>query len=548
MKFDGELADELIRQSRNELDREESAIEALAEVAAFDYVALYAQAASQRAAYRHAGVFNSPAIDRALLAAGASLDSGSARSHGAVERVLHVATETPWPQGGHSRMIERWIRSDAGRSQSLVLTSPRRDLPPDLGSAIWNSQGSVHELARGSSSFMQRAAELRQVASEYDAVVLHTHPYDVVPTIAFATPNRPPCIAFNMAGHLFWIGTRVADVVASGRRVAIELGVGRRGVMSEASHLLPVIAESLALAESGTSSISRGELRRKLGIEPDDFVFVTVASAYKLDPVDPYNLAGIVMEVVSQRPSVRWLVVGAPPTGRLANLVADTARITCIAPTHDVKSLYAAGDAYLDSYPFTSQTSLLDAAASGLPVFALRGHPTEAAILSAWGGTLDDVLIGFSDAAALADRIDELIDARKRAPRDHEAPDAVASQTVGSNWASRLDAVFNHARERVAHRLPNGAVPVTEVAQAPTALDRYLALLSRGSEPSRVFLAWQRSITNHGATTWFPGDAEWLSRECGLPGVVGQLELSMRDQEQRFQQVNLERVTGIEPA
>src|SRR5688500_20335517 len=87
----------VLEQRRKELRAAESAVTALALEGAFDHVALYAQAAADRAASRHAGVFASPALEEALAMAAAAIeplkptDSDFDRSADP-RRVLHVAT------------------------------------------------------------------------------------------------------------------------------------------------------------------------------------------------------------------------------------------------------------------------------------------------------------------------------------------------------------------------------------------------------------------------------------------------------------------------
>jgi hypothetical protein len=88
--------------------------------------------------------------------------------------------------GGHSRLVERWIRSDQARLHSLVLTSPLHDLPSALRDVVAASGGEVHRLAPGSSSFARRARELQQLATGFDIVVLHHNPFDPVPVAALA--------------------------------------------------------------------------------------------------------------------------------------------------------------------------------------------------------------------------------------------------------------------------------------------------------------------------------------------------------------------------
>jgi hypothetical protein len=356
---------------------------------------------------------------------------------------------------------------------------------------------------------------------------LHLHPYDVVSILALGWPGRPPTILFNQAGHLAWIGRRIADVVACGRRVAIELCRDRRGIPAGACHLLPVPAAAPAWPDEATRSAARLRARAELGVRAGDLVLLTIASEYKLQAIDTWDHAERIDAALRRLPGARWLLVGPRPGGRWAALESAGA-MRCLGLRHEPAELYAAADIYMDSYPFTSQLALFDAAASGLPVFAAQRHSPSAAILGAWGGGLDEILFGFDDEASLPCQLDSLMAAgdRARAGRKVQRRD----QMAGPRWAARLPAVYELAAERRRLCDSGGLAPVGEPpARPPDDLDRYLVALYRGEEPARVFIDWQRQTTNFGAVEAFPADEAWLAERPGLAGLVGQLELFIRD-------------------
>src|SRR5439155_21059880 len=109
-----------------------------------------------------------------------------------------------------------------------------------------------------------RAEVLRMVASEFDVVVLHVHPFDVVPAIGLAR-GGPPVVVVNHAGFGFWLGRDVADTVACLRPSNCAVAVDRRGLDSMRCLLLPIPVSPPAELPL------RSDSRKELGL-PEDAV------------------------------------------------------------------------------------------------------------------------------------------------------------------------------------------------------------------------------------------------------------------------------------
>ena len=185
----------------------------------------------------------SPPIERMLARLGERIARRApiALPDAAPGRWLHVLTVST-PIGGHTALARRWIeRNPMSQQHSVLLTGQAaEDAAPALAAAARASGGSVHSIAsvRG---LIERAAALRRHAYEHaDVVVLHVHPWDVLPVMAFAVAGGPRVLLMNHADHAFWIGCAVADQVVDFRDSGAQLSARFRAARDLARLPLPL--------------------------------------------------------------------------------------------------------------------------------------------------------------------------------------------------------------------------------------------------------------------------------------------------------------------
>jgi hypothetical protein len=228
------------------------------------------------------------------------------------------------------------------------------------------SGGKVIILGKKSSNLLSRATELRDVVqSGVDVVVLHIHPYDVIPSIGLTDINAK-VLFLNHADHVFWVGAGIANVVADIRPAGQQLSLAKRCLGESGSEILPI---PLSVAPA----TEKFQARTQLGISNEAIVIISIASGYKYGASPSNHFIDVHLKFVLARSDVILIVIGPEPKGRWLDASELTdGRFRAIGIINNINAYYDAADLYLDSLPFASLTSLLDAAIKGLPVLSLN--------------------------------------------------------------------------------------------------------------------------------------------------------------------------------
>lgn len=451
----------------------------------FTAAAVYAQIASAFAMLNHADIFVSPRLERiarhigcALL--GADSETPPDRPRRGARPIIHVATQV-FGIGGHTRMIWRWLEQDRAHTHIVALTRQGPEpLPRRLRAAAEASGGSLVRLDARPGSLIARARALRRLARTGEIVVLHINPYDIVPLIAFADRrNLPPIALLNHTDHLFGLGVSTADLYVNQRESGAQLALTRRGVADERLALLPIVVPQ------PSRSMQRSEAKRRLGLPPDSLLLLSIARAEKYVPLSGSRaylndlvLPHAALPVLHRFPQAHLFVVGPPHTGAWeAAAEATGGRVRAFGSRPDTALFYQAADVYLDSFPFTSITSLLEAGSYGTPLVGCFPYGAGARVLCADTPALRRTMIGATTSAEYHAAIERLLaDAAYRAEMGALAAQGIARDHSGAGWQRWLSMTYSRALEIPAH---DGSPPCDEYRQ-PSELDALLHDLYSG--------------------------------------------------------------------
>lgn len=410
----------------------------------------WARAAASFAATNATGRLRSAGLESVAdrVAARALAPSGE-RTVSETRRVVHVVSEAR-AIGGLSRLVERWIQRDSTSRSSVVVTLQDEVIAPLRAAAEASGGGAV---AFGLGDVVTQAAELRALGDSADVVVCHVHPGDPVPAIAFGAGYRgAPVAYFNHSDHLFWWAPTHATYVVEFREAGRSLTVNGRGYEPAATYELPLLVP--AAGQDG----SPVDLRRSLGFGADAVVAVTVAreSKFQDTSIEP-TFSQILSAALDRTPTLAFCAVGPTPDDSPwpSLLRRYPGRVRVTGPVRDPRPYLHAADVYLDTYPFSSLTSMLEASEAGLPVLMYDGHT------------------GFRRTLGIADF----------------APTAADRPTTLEAYVQRLHAL---ATDPEARRLSGRQARDTYLALAPEGrwhqrmLDLYAALERRAQQGGRI--------------------------------------------------------------
>jgi glycosyltransferase involved in cell wall biosynthesis len=277
--------------------------------------------------------------------------------------ILHVATKL-YETGGHTRLVLNWIKNDNHNRHSVIVTNQRKgELPLKIVRKLGLSE-SIFSVLDQKSSILDRAAELRKVSNDYDCVILHIHPDDVIPVIAYSTEKSPAISFLNHADHTFWIGASVSDVLMQIRESNIRYDNVRRGIERQIFIPIPLPNEQEAAEEIKQQS------REAIGIRDNQIVLLTTGTEYKYRPFGSYNFFEHILEVLHIDTNIVLLIAGIAPDSPLA-LKYKHDQICYLGVVEDLDKYENACDIYIETFPFPSFTAMLQAAIKGKPVHLL---------------------------------------------------------------------------------------------------------------------------------------------------------------------------------
>ncbi|WP_250656601.1 hypothetical protein [Alkalimarinus coralli] len=279
------------------------------------------------------------------------------------DHILHVATMVA-ADGGHTRIILNWIKNQPNKKHSLLINTPCT-VPSWLISAIEDSNGGI--IVNDKQGYLEKASYLKSHSLKYEKVILHVHTNDMLPLLAYGADFPRPVALFNHADHTFWLGSAIADMVFDLNTYSANITHRLRKAQNNAP--LPIVID-----EDVGTTLSKRELRTKHNLPQDKRILVSMASKHKFlgqsnifFKTAPYLL----------NDSTIFILMGPQNKKKFKRLYKSTNGKVIPLGYQDKDSadeILKASDIYIDSYPVSSFTSMLQAIRSGVPVITSFPH------------------------------------------------------------------------------------------------------------------------------------------------------------------------------
>jgi hypothetical protein len=205
--------------------------------------------------------------------------------------------------------------------------------------------------------------------------------------------------------------------------------------------LASVLPIPLSPTKSGSAS---PEAKAALGYGANIVLLLTIASPFKYSASGQTGFLELVEPVLARHRNAVILAVGPEPTHHWQAVSRrNDGRVVALGTRWENEALYAAADIYLDSVPFSSITSLLEAGMRGLPLLSYRSSNEELSLLGPGAPGLERAMLLAEDQTSYRNMLSRLIlDAEYRQACGRRIQTDIISLHTGKNWIDAVQELY----------------------------------------------------------------------------------------------------------
>lgn len=240
------------------------------------------------------------------------------------------------------------------------------------------------------------AKELFKISESYKKIILHIHPDDIIPILAFSNSKIINKIYFfNHADHVFWLGVTinccVLELTESGKQISLL----KRGIINSEVLSIPISAEHEKIVES---KINLKQKIESFKIDTKEKNIFSMASSYKFEKIldyDFFEFLNKLQNFLNMR-QINFIIAGPDLKNKKWKKIYLTSnkRIIPIGflSKEEVLEIWNMIDLYIDSFPINSYTCVLEAISNNVYSYSLKTVlPTLDALEDAKVSSIDEL-------------------------------------------------------------------------------------------------------------------------------------------------------------
>lgn len=287
--------------------------------------------------------------------------------------VLHVMSRA-YAVGGHTRIVNNWIKWDEERTSSIVFTEMTYfEVPDFLKERVRESGGRIYCLQ---GDYISKAEDLLDLSQDYERVVLHIHMHDIVPVLAYSNINwDTPVYFYNHADFRFSYGFSVSDVVLNLNEFDDRITKDYRGCEVSTVLEFPGLANAEGPIIINTSQV-KAELGERYHFDASKKLIVSMGANFKYKNIIGISFNHFVTELLSRLDEdVYFLIIGADPKEKKWEVMSQETegkgKALGVLPLEEAEKLISCADLYVASFPMLAHGVSIAQKAS-IPSIALQ--------------------------------------------------------------------------------------------------------------------------------------------------------------------------------
>lgn len=271
------------------------------------------------------------------------------------KNILHIATQI-YDIGGHTRVINNWIEKENKRNSFFILTNQQQNLKTKILTKIQDKTKCTNILDPKLNHIEKCNLILNFIIEhKIDTVVLHTHPYDVIPLLICSIPNFPYTILFNHSDHTFVLGTLSSDLY---------LDITKEGQKYTHKYRMVRNSKVINLPTNISPRIKETQYDKKITL-------ISMASSWKFKPFENFNFFSTYIPFLNKHKNITLKIIGIDPKDfKQFTKLKKPENLEILGIVPEPENIISQADYFIEMFPSGSYLSTLDSCSYGLiPIF-----------------------------------------------------------------------------------------------------------------------------------------------------------------------------------